>query len=57
MIRFFKLKRDILDYEVGYQLWADDFNGHLGELPWGWEIPLEIIEKEKEWFEEILERR
>ena len=47
----FILKKDILDFKAGYTLYIDEHGwGHLGELPWGWEIPFFIIRDNLAWF-------
>jgi hypothetical protein len=61
----YKLLRDILEFKVGTIIyvtyaaipcdppWLSAGFAQLGHPDWGWKIPLFIIKRNPEWFEEI----
>ena len=52
-MRIFKTKQDILEYLAGTEIEVMVDMGRLGTFWNGWDIPLFIMEKNIDWFEEI----
>ncbi len=51
----YQLLKPILNFKEGTVVETDQINGYLGNIAWdGWEIPLSIIERNKDWFMPIL---
>jgi hypothetical protein len=56
-MRYFKTLQDILEFKAGtvIEFVVDDLfsMGRLGSFGFGWDIPLFIVLKNPEWFQEI----
>lgn len=49
----YRLLQSILEFKAGYLMQTDNEFGYLGQLPWGWAIPLFIIDREPKWFQKV----
>lgn len=56
-MRYFKTLQDILDFKAGTVIEVvadgDQALGRLGSFNWGWDIPVFIMLRNPEWFEEV----
>ena len=49
----YRLLQDIFEFKAGYLIQIDGTVGFLGKLPWGWEIPIFIMDAHPDWFEKV----